>query len=76
MYGCVFARLTLPTLAYTAVKLGECLWGCSPGRAAGSLHEEALEMDLLNEALDPGFVTVQVAARTSVRALSLENTVG
>jgi len=33
-------------------------------------------MDLLNEALDPGFVTVQVAARTSVRALSLENAVG
>ncbi len=33
-------------------------------------------MDLLNEALDPGFVTVQAAARTSVRALSLENTVG
>jgi len=33
-------------------------------------------MDLLNEALDPGFVIVRVAARTSVRALSLENTAG
>jgi hypothetical protein len=34
-------------------------------------------MDLLNGALDPGFVTVQVAAaRTSVRALSLESTAG
>jgi len=37
---------------------------------------EALEMDLLKEALDPGFVTVQVTATTSVRALSLEDTVG
>jgi hypothetical protein len=33
--------------------------------------EEALEMDLLKEVLDLGFVTVQVAARTSVRVLSL-----
>ncbi len=33
-------------------------------------------MDLLKEALDPSFVTVQVTARTSVRALSLEDTVG
>jgi hypothetical protein len=38
--------------------------------------EEELEMDLLKEALDPRFVTVQVTARTSVRALSLEDTVG
>jgi hypothetical protein len=37
---------------------------------------EELEMDLLKEALDPRFVTVQVTARTSVRALSLEDTVG
>ena len=37
---------------------------------------EALEMDLMKEALDPSFVTVQVAARASVRALSLEDTVG
>ena len=36
---------------------------------------EELEMDLLKEALDPSFVTVQVTAR-SVRALSLEDTVG
>jgi len=33
-------------------------------------------MDLLKEALDPGFVTVEVAGMTSVRALSLEDTVG
>jgi hypothetical protein len=37
---------------------------------------EELEMDLLKEALDPSFVTVQVSAMTSVRALSLEDTVG
>ena len=37
---------------------------------------EALEMDLLKEALDPSFVTVQVSAMASVRALSLEDTVG
>lgn len=37
---------------------------------------EALEMDLLKEALEPSFVTVQVTAMTSVRALSLEDTVG
>jgi len=37
---------------------------------------EELEMDLLKEALDPSFVTVQVTAVTSVRALSLEDTVG
>jgi Nucleotidyl transferase AbiEii toxin, Type IV TA system len=37
---------------------------------------EALEMDLMKEALDPSFVTVQVAATASVRALSLEDTVG
>ena len=37
---------------------------------------EKLEMDLLKEALDPRFVTVQVTARTSVRALSLEDTAG
>ncbi len=37
---------------------------------------EELEMDLLKEALVPRFVTVQVTARTSVRALSLEDTVG
>jgi hypothetical protein len=37
---------------------------------------EELEMDLLKEALDPRFVTVQVTARTSVRALSLEDTAG
>ena len=37
---------------------------------------EELEMDLLKEALDPSFITVQVTARTSVRALSLEDTVG
>ena len=37
---------------------------------------EELEIDLLKEALDPRFVTVQVTARTSVRALSLEDTVG
>jgi hypothetical protein len=37
---------------------------------------EELEMDLLKEALDPSFVAVQVTARTSVRALSLEDTVG
>jgi len=35
-----------------------------------------LEVDLLKEALDPRFVAVQVTARTSVRALSLEDTVG
>jgi len=34
---------------------------------------EELEMDLLKEALDPRFVTVQVTARTSIRALSLED---
>jgi Nucleotidyl transferase AbiEii toxin, Type IV TA system len=33
-------------------------------------------MDLMKEALDPSFVTVQVAATASVRALSLEDTVG
>ena len=37
---------------------------------------EELEIDLLKEALDPSFVTVQVSARASVRALSLEDTVG
>jgi hypothetical protein len=37
---------------------------------------EELEMDLLKEALDPSFVTVQVTAVTSVRALSLQDTVG
>jgi hypothetical protein len=37
---------------------------------------EAMEMDLLKEALDPSFVTVQVTAVPSVRALSLEDTVG
>jgi hypothetical protein len=43
--------------------------------AAGFGREE-LEMDLLKEALDLSFITVQVTARTSVRALSLEDTVG
>lgn len=35
-----------------------------------------LEMDLLKEALEPSFATVQVTAVASVRALSLEDTVG
>ena len=43
---------------------------CLPGSG------EELEMDLLKEALDPSTVTVQVTAVTSVRALSLEDTVG
>jgi hypothetical protein len=37
---------------------------------------EELEMDLLKEALDPSFVTVQATAMTSVRILSLDDTVG
>ena len=37
---------------------------------------EDLEMDLLKEALDPSFVTVQATAMTSVRILSLDDTVG
>jgi hypothetical protein len=37
---------------------------------------EELEMDLMKEALEPGYVTVQVTPAVSVRALSLEDTVG
>jgi len=33
-------------------------------------------MDLLKEALDPRFITVQITAAASVRALSLEDAVG
>jgi hypothetical protein len=43
-------------------------------RFAGS--DEELEMDLLKEALQPRWVTVQVTPAASVRALSLEDTVG
>jgi Nucleotidyl transferase AbiEii toxin, Type IV TA system len=38
--------------------------------------EEELEMDLLKEALDPNVITVRVTAVASIRALSLEDTVG
>ena len=37
---------------------------------------EELEMDLLKEALEPRWVTVQVTPAASVRAVSLEDTVG
>jgi hypothetical protein len=35
---------------------------------------EELEMDLLKEALEPRWVTVQITAAASVRAVSLEDT--
>jgi Nucleotidyl transferase AbiEii toxin, Type IV TA system len=38
--------------------------------------DEELEMDLLKEALKPSWVTVQLTPVASVRALSLEDTVG
>jgi hypothetical protein len=37
---------------------------------------DELEMDLLKEALEPRWVTVQIAPAASVRALSLDDTVG
>jgi hypothetical protein len=37
---------------------------------------EELEMDLLKEALEPRWVTVQITPAASVRAVSLEDTVG
>ena len=37
---------------------------------------EELEMDLLREALEPRWVTVQITPEASVRAVSLEDTVG
>ncbi len=37
---------------------------------------EELEVDLLKEALEPTWVTVQITAAVSVRAVSLEDTVG
>lgn len=37
---------------------------------------EELEMDLLKEALEPTWVTVQITPAASVRAVSLEDTVG
>jgi hypothetical protein len=38
--------------------------------------DEELEMDLLKEALEPGWATVQITGAASVRALSLKDTVG
>ena len=38
--------------------------------------DEELEMDLLKEALEPRWVTVQITPAASVRAVSLEDTVG
>ena len=43
-------------------------------RLPGSGDE--LQMDLLKEALEPRWVTVQLAPAASVRALSLDDTVG
>jgi len=43
-------------------------------RLPGSASE--LEVDLLKEALEPGYVTVQLNPETSVRALSLQDAVG
>src|SRR5260370_18432380 len=37
---------------------------------------DELEMDLLKEALEPRWVTVQITPAASVRALSLDDTVG
>jgi Nucleotidyl transferase AbiEii toxin, Type IV TA system len=37
---------------------------------------DEIEMDLLKEALEPSFATIQIASSASVRALSLRDTVG
>ena len=58
----------------TAVRLAEA---ASPRYARLVLQlpgsGEELEMDLLKEALEPRWVTVQVTPATSVRAVSLED---
>jgi hypothetical protein len=46
------------------------VWRCGPGSG------DELEMDLLKEALEPRWVSVQLGPAASVRALSLDDIVG
>ncbi len=56
------------------VEAASLRYACLVLRLPGSGDE--LEVDLLKEALEPSWVTVQITAAASVRAVSLEDTVG